>query len=407
MLFYSYSIQWFAVEHRGSRPWRILFNGVVFGTLAVVLMIARIQVDDHAFIDARHVPIALIALFEGWPAGLVACALPAGYRLWQGGPGMWPGIVGLGVTALLGGAAHAWARRDGGVGPRHNFALAGGVFVTTAATYVIAGPHARELLRRYWLEMLLACVLGIGIIARIFQDVLEQARIGAERARFRAILDEATDAIRIVDADTLKILDCNRRDSEISGYTRGELIDRDARGFWTEALEVRERREATGAQDVVRTFGQPYRRRSGDVIRVDCTRRVVEHGGRRYEIVIYRESAEREARETSEREAAQLKAVTLLASAAAHEINNPLAIVMGSLDLLGRRVTSETQEARWVGQALVGVRRIRDIVLRMSHITRIEATPQEGNLPSILDIEKSTTVPDVVSSPAAPEREVS
>jgi hypothetical protein len=67
---------------------------------------------------------------------------------------------------------------------------------------------------------------------------------------------------------------------------------------------------------------------------------------------------------------------------------------MGSLDLLARRLKPDTQEARWVDQALGGVRRIRDIVLRMHRVTRVEATPAEGNLPPILDIEKSTAAPN-------------
>ena len=359
-------------------------------------MIARIQVDSDAYIDARHVPIALIALFEGWPTGLVACVAPLGYRLWLGGSGTWPGIAGLVVTALLGGAAHVWVRRDRGLRPRHTFGLAGAVFVATAVTFLATGAHAVSLLARFWIEMLLVSVLGIGIIARIFHDVVEQARIGSERQRFRAILDEATDAIRIVDPDTLKILDGNRRDSEISGYERRELVGRDARESWPDDPKSRERRATAeaGEQGVLRTFGQPYRRRSGEIIAVDCARRIVQHGGRRYEIVIYRESSEREAREASERDAAQLKAVTLLAAAAAHEINNPLAVVMGSLGLLARRLTPDTQEARWVDQALAGARRIRDIVLRMSHIVRVESTPPQGNLSPILDFEKSTAAPD-------------
>jgi PAS domain S-box-containing protein len=263
---------------------------------------------------------------------------------------------------------------------------------------IATGPHARDLLRRFWLEMLLACVLGIGIIARVFQEVVEHARLDAERQRFRAVLDEATDAIRIVDTDTQKILDCNRRDAEISGHAREALIGQDARAFWPVEPPPRDEVETPGASDhrdgVVRVFGQPYRRRSGDTIRVDAIRRFVEHSGRRYEILIYRESAEREAREASERDAAELRAVALLAAAAAHEINNPLAIVMGSNDLLARRLTPESPEARLVDQARNGVLRIRDIVLRMSHITRVVATPAHGHLPPILDIAQSTAVPE-------------
>jgi signal transduction histidine kinase len=108
--------------------------------------------------------------------------------------------------------------------------------------------------------------------------------------------------------------------------------------------------------------------------------------------VIFRESADRETREASQREAAELRAVTLLAAGASHEINNPLAVVMGSLGLLGRGVKPDTQEARWVDQALEGVRRIRDIVIRMRSITRVETTVSEGSLPPILDITKSAPV---------------
>src|SRR2546422_3343734 len=45
-----------------------------------------------------------------------------------------------------------------------------------------------------------------------------------------------------------------------------------------------------------------YRRATGELIRVDSTRRIVNHHGRRYEIVIYRESVEREAAETAQRD---------------------------------------------------------------------------------------------------------
>lgn len=375
-----------------------MLHGLGFGALTVVLMIARIQLAGDLYIDARHVPVALVALFEGWPTGLVAAAPAALYRLWQGGAGAWPGVLGLVGTAVLGGCVHAWARRRGEVETRHGLVLSLAVFALTAATFLLAGAHARALLARSWFEILLTCVLGIGIIARLFQDVAGRAQLHAEQQRFRAVLDEASDAVRIVEPDTLCIIDCNRRDEEISGYPRHELLGRDVREFWPDDPGQRARREATlteaRAHGVARAFGQPYRRRSGEVIGVDSTRRIVAHAGRRYEIVIYRESADREAREASEREAGELRAVNLLASGAAHEINNPLAVIMGSLDLLARRQAPSTPEARWVEQALEAVRRIRDIVLRMRSITRVEATAAGGNLPPILDITKSARVPD-------------
>src|SRR5207245_1138201 len=83
----------------------------VFGELAVVLMIARIQLTGDVYIDARAVPVALIGLLEGWPAGLLATILPAAYRVWLGGPGAPAGVLGVVGAALIAGGVHAWARR--------------------------------------------------------------------------------------------------------------------------------------------------------------------------------------------------------------------------------------------------------------------------------------------------------
>ena len=377
VLFYSYTYHWFQPGHRRAARWRSLLNGVAFGGLAVVLMAVRIQLADGVFIDSRAVPVALVGLFEGWLAGLLAGIIPAGYRLWLGGSGATVGAMGVVAAGVLGALAHQWARRTGSVGPQHALALSGAVFLSTAGAFAMVGRYGIELFARVWLWLLATYVIGIGFAARLFHDVNEQARLSAAQERFRAVIDAASDAIRIVDPESHRILDVNRRDCELSGYSREEMIGRDVRDFWPLEAESR-------------SFGLPYRTRSGAIVTVDCTYTVAEHRGRRYEIVVFREATEREAREAARRDAAELRAVTLLAGAAAHEINNPLAVIMGSLDLLARHLPPDGRETKWIEQALVGVRRVRDIVMRMTHITKVESTPTQGNLPPMLDIRKSS-----------------
>jgi signal transduction histidine kinase len=126
---------------------------------------------------------------------------------------------------------------------------------------------------------------------------------------------------------------------------------------------------------------------------VDCSRRIVEYRSRRYEIVIYRDASERLAGEEARREAASLRSVNLLAQAAAHEINNPLAIIMGYIQMLEDRLPPGTDESSWVRTCRNAATRIRDAVGRLSRIVRVESTQPTGTLPPILDTERSTAKP--------------
>lgn len=366
--------------------------------LALVLMLARIEVQEGVFVDARHVPVALIGLFEGWPAGLLASVIPAVYRLSRGGAGAWPGAIGVIGAGLLGGLAYVWARRAGEVAGRHALGLSLAVFVTTVATFIAAGPYARALLERVWPELFVIHVVGIALTARLLRDVAARARLEAEQQRFRAVLDEASDAIWIVDAATSRVVDVNRRECELSGYWREGMIGHDLRDFWPKEPPQRARHEAALAEALARgqarTESLPYRKRSGEIVSVDAVHRVVEHEGRRYVIVVYREASDREIAESARREAAELRAAALMARTAAHEINNPLAVIMGSLDLLRRRAAAGSPEAKWGQQALESVERVRDIVARMSQIVRMATiTTPPGNLPPILDLKKSSEGP--------------
>jgi nitrogen-specific signal transduction histidine kinase len=94
--------------------------------------------------------------------------------------------------------------------------------------------------------------------------------------------------------------------------------------------------------------------------------------------------------EAAREEAVQMRAVTLLARAAAHEINNPLMVVYGALGFVARSLPEGGKEGEWVGRARENADRIRDIVSRMNQITQIVATEPRGALPPMLDIRKSS-----------------
>ena len=74
--------------------------------------------------------------------------------------------------------------------------------------------------------------------------------------------------------------------------------------------------------------------------------------------------------------------------AAAHEINNPLTVVSGELQLLSREVG-----ARWgsrLAPMLEALERIREVVMRMNQITRLVPAERQRHLPEMLDLGKSS-----------------
>jgi signal transduction histidine kinase len=105
---------------------------------------------------------------------------------------------------------------------------------------------------------------------------------------------------------------------------------------------------------------------------------------------LFTDVADAGAAETARREAAELRAITLLARAAAHEINNALMIVAGGLAILVRRLPADSEDAQWAARAREGIDTVKEIIIRMNAITQIAEVPAQGLLPPMLDITRSS-----------------
>ena len=89
----------------------------------------------------------------------------------------------------------------------------------------------------------------------------------------------------------------------------------------------------------------------------------------------------------AEGESASLRAITQLANAAAHEINNPLSVITGQLHFLAKDPAMSPERLVQMEEAAF---RIREIVLQMLHLTRVELVSQPRDLPEMLDLGRSS-----------------
>src|SRR2546422_301961 len=104
---------------------------------------------------------------------------------------------------------------------------------------------------------------------------------------------------------------------------------------------------------------------------------------------IARDITHRKEAEAAVRERDALRYVAGLAAAAAHEINNPLAVVVGQAQLLEE--TLDAAGRRRLEEILEAARRIQEIVDRLKRINRLELADTSQPVPEMLDIEKSSS----------------
>ena len=104
--------------------------------------------------------------------------------------------------------------------------------------------------------------------------------------------------------------------------------------------------------------------------------------------LIARDITHRKEADAAIRERDTLRYVASLAAAAAHEINNPLAAVMGQAELLADEVDAKGRGR--IDEILKAVSRIQETVTRMERVTRIELTEEAQYLPEILDLSRSS-----------------
>jgi two-component system, cell cycle sensor histidine kinase and response regulator CckA len=189
-----------------------------------------------------------------------------------------------------------------------------------------------------------------------------------------------------------RVLECNPALAELLGYPSPEAVlainatDVYADPQDRERLLARLQPGETLTDQEVR-----WRRADGREIWVLLSVRQMSDGLTTWREGIAIDITDRRRAEEAAREAMTLRTIAHLANGAAHEINNPLTTVVGRLDMLALHVAAGSEPHRLLMRARQASERIREIVERMHHITRVEyLTGSDEGLPPILDIRKSS-----------------
>ena len=293
-------------------------------------------------------------------------------------PAALAGSVLIGALGLAG-------RRAGYYGPERGVALmtVAGLSLFSALVWLIAVRLDRTDVRRQQAETELRRI-NAELEARV---ATRTAALAASEAQYRRLIEESAEGILIQQAGVIRFV--NAAALRIFGYTDpADVVGRPA----TEHVAP-EHRDVVAARIAARLRGEPAPatvevealRRDGTRFWIGGTGTVVEWEGGPATLLSFVDISERQRREAAEREAESLRAVTRLANAAAHEINNPLTVVRGNLQLAASRLADRPELARYFERAERGVLRITEMIGHMTRITRLAALREleTGGVPTL------------------------
>jgi len=253
------------------------------------------------------------------------------------------------------------------------------------------GPFARDL-QNESLLLLQAFLMSLTIVTMPLAAVVrEHARSEAALAHTAAMVASSDDAIIGKTLDGV-ITFWNEGAERLYGYAAAETLGRPISliippELGHELPEILERLRRGQRIDHFETV-----RLAKNDRRIDVSVTVSPVRDTRDRIVgassIARDITVRKRIEATMRERDTLRSVASLAAGAAHEINNPLAVVMGQVQLLSDEAGAAARQR--IPEILEAVDRIRAIVARMRHLTRVEVTEGAPGLPSILDFQRSS-----------------
>ena len=213
--------------------------------------------------------------------------------------------------------------------------------------------------------------------------------------RYRELVEQSGGLICIHDLAGV-LLSVNRAAAERLGYTPGELIGRSLGDLLAPAVRhlfpeylARIRRDVTddGLMLVVTRAGD-------ERIWTYSNVRSREPGGPDYVLGHAHDITDIKRSDARAGQAEALRSVGQLALATAHEINNPLTVIMASLQLMMARGQVPGPATAYVQRAIKSAEQIRDTVRNMSRITRLELSRQSPQLPPVLDLSKSSAPRD-------------
>ncbi len=211
--------------------------------------------------------------------------------------------------------------------------------------------------------------------------VRDQDRIFQDPDLFRTLLDQSTDAIEVIDPETMRLLDVNQTACVQLGYSRTELLsmslfDLDPNLTEDSRTHVEQQLRELG----VAIFETKRRCKNGSTFPVEVNYREVQRE-RVYGVALARDITSRKRAEEALRVAqtdlahvTRVLAIGELVTSIAHEVNQPLTAILTTSNVVRREMQGRLPNLEEVREAVTEIAedalRIKDIISRIRALVK-------------------------------------
>ncbi len=208
-----------------------ILNGILFGAVAVTVMLNPMTWLPGVIFDTRSVVISVGALFGGPLVAAITFLMASLFRVWQGGAGALMGVLVSFFSAALGTAYYFW-KRDNPKAMRVPYLYGFGVLVhlvMLVCTLALPGAMTGRVLADIALPVIIIYPLATLLLCLLISD--REARISADRMlkeseeRYRRIVDTANEGILAIN-DSRLLTFVNQKLADMLGYAPQELTGR-------------------------------------------------------------------------------------------------------------------------------------------------------------------------------------
>src|SRR5260370_2854421 len=189
------------------------------------------------------------------------------------------------------------------------------------------------------------------------------------------------------------ILRANQAELDLLGYASEEYVGHHIAEFHVDPELITEILTRLGRGETVDAWEARMRARDGSINDVLISSNLLwKYGPLLHTPSLTRAITERRRMEEARRQAELLQHLASLAHAAAHEINNPLAVIYGQVDLIARTTGPETKPR--IAACREAIARIAEILDRMNSLAQLQLSQDwPADLPPMLDLKASSAAP--------------